>query len=485
MDVLEIVHVIYSIVLGWLTINAYYPHVLPPLRGESNFMEAFICSWLMIELGAHIGVFSLAFSLCLIVYEGYPNEMAHFDTNANLTSGVIVAFSLCLNALCSIALIAIYLTGFFAFKSSIQQISSQMKEYVRHQPDKNYLVDPNWISKNIESGYKRRYFWRELLFPFRWHRNYHGLVCVDNDISYGPAVAATGDPAHTLDVYYPSSDNHHLMNQSVTDMSALVKPRMIVIAIHGGAWVSGSRSYSSLPLLYKLTAFLGCVCFNIDYRLCNDTSPNVAWPHHLTDCEMALDWIAANAHRWNGDPNFIILTGGSAGAHLATLLAFQEIQRSQLASYSSSHNKNNNNNPVIPFPRRIRACIPYYGVYNLMLPGNRKFFSRRVLKRDDPEILEQSSPQILLERKHFLYDPASFPSFLCVQGMWDSITPHQHHSQFVEQLRTFTSNQALITSLDIPFAQHAFDVFGCPRSLAAVFATIDWLQYLYHIENEK
>lgn len=46
-----------------------------------------------------------------------------------------------------------------------------------------------------------------------------------------------------------------------------------------------------------------------------------AWPSHIVDVKRAIAWVRANIAEYGGDPEFIAITGGSAGGHLSSLAA--------------------------------------------------------------------------------------------------------------------------------------------------------------------
>ncbi|MGH3393021.1 MAG: alpha/beta hydrolase fold domain-containing protein, partial [Actinomadura sp.] len=53
------------------------------------------------------------------------------------------------------------------------------------------------------------------------------------------------------------------------------------------------------------------------YRL----SPKATWPDHLIDVKRAIAWYREHAAAYGGDPDFLVVTGGSAGGHLAAMAA--------------------------------------------------------------------------------------------------------------------------------------------------------------------
>ena len=91
--------------------------------------------------------------------------------------------------------------------------------------------------------------------------------------------------------------------------------RPAIVQVHGGAWFIGFKEYQGIPLLTHL-AQQGWVGFNVDYRL----SPRVKWPTHLVDVKRAIAWVREHADEYGVDPDFIVVTGGSAGGHLAAMV---------------------------------------------------------------------------------------------------------------------------------------------------------------------
>ena len=87
----------------------------------------------------------------------------------------------------------------------------------------------------------------------------------------------------------------------------------VLLWIHGGSWVEGSRQNCSLDAM----ALHGWKVVAIDYRLA-DTAP---FPAQIEDCQAALRWIADNAEEHGFDSSRIAVAGNSAGGHLASLLA--------------------------------------------------------------------------------------------------------------------------------------------------------------------
>ena len=92
-------------------------------------------------------------------------------------------------------------------------------------------------------------------------------------------------------------------------------PSPVILWMHGGGWRNGSRKNSKL--VEWLTGH-GWAIVSIDYRL-TDTAP---FPAQLEDCRAALQWLRNEGEDHHLDPARVVVSGLSAGAHLASLLAF-------------------------------------------------------------------------------------------------------------------------------------------------------------------
>jgi len=102
-------------------------------------------------------------------------------------------------------------------------------------------------------------------------------------------------------------------------------PMPMILALHGGAWVSGERT--DLRPLYELLAQEGYAVAAIDYRL----APRWIFPAPLEDARAAVDWLRAHADQYRVDPQRFFVFGISAGGQLAGLLGAQPETSGQFA----------------------------------------------------------------------------------------------------------------------------------------------------------
>ncbi|MCK5134197.1 MAG: alpha/beta hydrolase [Bacteroidales bacterium] len=98
----------------------------------------------------------------------------------------------------------------------------------------------------------------------------------------------------------------------------LNKAAPVLIFIHGGAWAKGERS-DYLPYLLDY-AKKGYVTATISYRL----SQEAPFPAAVMDVKCAVRWIRAHADQYMINPEKIAVIGGSAGGHLAMMLAYSD-----------------------------------------------------------------------------------------------------------------------------------------------------------------
>jgi len=88
-----------------------------------------------------------------------------------------------------------------------------------------------------------------------------------------------------------------------------------VIVFHGGGWVHSGKetAYTSLCLPYLEHGF---VVANVEYRVASQATA----PSAVTDALVATRWFFKHAKQYNVDVKRIVVTGGSAGGHLALMV---------------------------------------------------------------------------------------------------------------------------------------------------------------------
>jgi acetyl esterase/lipase len=267
-----------------------------------------------------------------------------------------------------------------------------------------------------------------------------------SNLAYGEALPGDKGRRNLLDVLRPAGGGERLPT---------------LLQIHGGGWIIGEKEQQGLPLMNHLAA-RGWVCVALNYRL----SPKATFPDHIVDVKRALAWIRAHGPEYGADPNFVCVTGGSAGGHLAALAALSENDPAFQPGFEDADTS-------------IAACVPFYGIYDLLdrsgVRGRSSmtpFIEKTVLKcppESNRELWENASP---ISRVH-----ADAPPFFVIHGGHDSLAFVEDARLFVEALRKKSRNS--VAYAEFPGAQHAFDTFHSARSAHAVHAVTAFLEDVY------
>ena len=194
--------------------------------------------------------------------------------------------------------------------------------------------------------------------------------------------------------------------------------RPAVIAIHGGGWVGGSRAAFLERVLPWVQA--GFVLVNVDYRVAS-VAPA---PAAANDALKAAEWFRKNAKRWNVDPKRIVVTGGSAGGHLALVVGLAP---------KSAH---------LGTGGEVAAVVNFYGITDVedMLAGpNKRDFATTWIKNtsDAADLARRLSP--------IGYVRKDVPPVLSVHGTADETVPYEHGVSLTKALRDAGADAEMIS----------------------------------------
>lgn len=283
---------------------------------------------------------------------------------------------------------------------------------------------------------------RHMLFPFSYH---------DQRVE-----RVRGEVIHRF-------DDGQTLRADIYRRAGSSESAPILVYLHGGAWILGFKRYQGLPLMSRL-ASLGWICISVDYR----RSPRHRFPAHLEDAKRGVAWARENAARLGGDPSLIVVSGNSAGAHLASLVALTPDRPELQPGFEEADT-------------RVAACVSFYGVYDFKNRGGHfKRFGLRLLvewfviggKAEESEELEAlyslGSPI-----DHLREDA---PPFFIVHGEFDSLVPVGEARDFAEALRGVSSSPVIYA--EIPGAQHAFEIFRSVRAHLTLRAIVFFLNHL-------
>ena len=116
-------------------------------------------------------------------------------------------------------------------------------------------------------------------------------------------------------VEYSNPDDQHLQLNIARPKDRKAAERSpVVLCIHGGGFRAGKRE--RWDKLCQQLADRGYVAATATYRL----APKYQFPAAVNDVKAAVQWLRANAEKYQIDPERIGVVGDSAGGHLAQFL---------------------------------------------------------------------------------------------------------------------------------------------------------------------
>ncbi|MGA8150282.1 MAG: alpha/beta hydrolase [Terriglobales bacterium] len=241
------------------------------------------------------------------------------------------------------------------------------------------------------------------------------------DVSPNITYLVANNYENKLDVYRPNTAK---------------SPTPVVMFIHGGGWVAGAKEESVLELLPYLQ--MGFAAVNVEYRL---GKVSLA-PAAVEDCLCALHWIGLNAKKYNFDLSKIIVTGGSAGGHLALTTAM--IPPSAGFENECAYQEDESwNGPWTDARPKVAAVVNWFGITDVadMLQGAPNMRSYAVSwlgslpNRED--LAKRLSP--------LTYVRPGLPPIITIHGDADHIVPYSQAVRLQEALNKAGVKNQLFT----------------------------------------
>ncbi|MGA3246250.1 MAG: alpha/beta hydrolase [Bacteroidota bacterium] len=210
-------------------------------------------------------------------------------------------------------------------------------------------------------------------------------------------------------------------------------PIPTVIYIHGGGWVAGTKETAVMNLMPYLEMGLNVV--NVEYRLARVSLA----PAAVQDCRLALRWVFKYAKQYGFDTTKIIVTGGSAGGHLALTTGMLD------PSYGFDTPTDWDYTGVEP---KVAAIVNWFGitdVKDLLAGPNKQDYAVDWLGNlPNKEAIALSVSPITYVRK-------GLPPIFTVHGDKDQLVPYNHAVRLHEALTKAGVPNQLMT---IPGGKH-------------------------------
>ncbi|WP_324193837.1 alpha/beta hydrolase [Nocardia blacklockiae] len=268
-----------------------------------------------------------------------------------------------------------------------------------------------------------------------------------------PLVAAGKSPNET--VTYATLDGEPVRADLYLP-AAGPAPAPLVVSIHGGGFVGGSRGPN--PYHHWLAEH-GYAVLDVDYRLSDAGHPR--WNTEDADVGCALTWAAAHARKYHWDLERVATFGGSAGGNLAINVAYK-VNAGRLRPSCGT---------AAELPK-ISAVVAVYPAVDLTASAAdtaegealaRQYLGGPAAQFPDRYAATDSAPQIT---------PAAPPTLL-FHGRGDHLVFASHTADFAEELTA-----AGITNryVELPYLDHGFDteVLNTGAQVGRAI-TLDWL----------
>lgn len=259
--------------------------------------------------------------------------------------------------------------------------------------------------------------------------------------------------------------------------------RLAVLYFHGSGWHFGDKDLGTRTTFRHLAA-QGHVVMDVAYRL----YPEAGFHGIIGDVKRAIAWMKSHAAEYGVDPDRVVLSGGSAGAHLALLAAYAPRDPAMIPE------------DVGAVDLSVRAVVSWHGTSDFASrsddaasrAGRAKPFLPRFMTRRAPRLArfkgqqfdvrtDEILPNLFGGRREEVPDlyrlaapishvHAGCPPTLLLQGEDDSLVPAATARALYRRLLEAGVPAVYV---EFPHTEHAFDVLAfaaySPPAQAALY----------------
>ncbi len=211
--------------------------------------------------------------------------------------------------------------------------------------------------------------------------------------------------------------------------------RPAVVIIHGGGWTGGDKGAGREINIGTNLALNGYVGLSINYVLAstNKAVSKATWPQNLHDCMTAVRWLRKHAERLQVDPERIGVIGGSAGGHLAAMLAVV-----------GDKDGLDPQGPYGEFSCRVQCAVDLYGPADL---SDRPHLTMLGKTREEaPELYRAASPITYVDKND--------PPILIMHGTADKTVDIAQSKLFATKLKEAGARHELVIVEGAPHTFH-------------------------------
>ena len=204
----------------------------------------------------------------------------------------------------------------------------------------------------------------------------------------------------------------------------------LLVYLHGGGWLRGSRRRHSLPMAEITAAGFAVAC--LDYRLTGEA----VFPAQLADVHAGLRWLAARGDdpELDVETSGVVLWGESAGGHLAALAGLGAPTGEEGAASPS-----------------ITGVVDWFGPADLSAMGDPADPHTREARLVGGPLGERTAEARAASPVAHAHRDA--PPFLVMHGTEDSLVPFEQSRSLAEALTRAGAQAELVA---VPGAEHGW-----------------------------